>query len=232
VDDEILTIQGSFPSNASLSSALGFIAITQIFPHQGECIARQRRYRHRMSIGEPYSPLEVQVEKEWIERSKDELARKMESLPRALRDPDWVEDGSEERRAVLGMQRANILVTEASVQFTLVCLSWSPARPIVPIRPMLTPSQLSYADDLETNPEKAAEERTRIGRTSFAILSSLPLDDLAANGESMVSHFSPCDGARSMASTLDEDILTDSSSAVRSSGSCWTCSVGTTRPNG
>ncbi|KAK1923431.1 hypothetical protein DB88DRAFT_510988 [Papiliotrema laurentii] len=163
VDDEILTIQGSFPSNASLSSALGFIAITQIFPHQGECIARQRRYRHRMSIGEPYSPLEVQVEKEWIERSKDELARKMESLPRALRDPDWVEDGSEERRAVLGMQRANILVTEASVQFTL----------------------LSYADDLETNPEKAAEERTRIGRTSFAILSSLPLDDLAANGESM-----------------------------------------------
>lgn len=75
-------------------------------------------------MGDPYSPMEIQVEKEWIERSKEELQRKIESLPRALRDPDWVEEGSEERRAVLGMQRANILVTEASVQFTLV--SWAP----------------------------------------------------------------------------------------------------------
>lgn len=73
-----------------------------------------------MAVGEPYSALEISVEKEWIARCKDELARKMDSLPRALRDPDWVEEGSEERKAVLGMQRANILVTEASVQFSLV----------------------------------------------------------------------------------------------------------------
>jgi hypothetical protein len=47
--------------------------------------------------------------------------------------------------------------------------------------------QLSYAESLETNKERAEGERSRIGRTTFEILSSLPLDDLAANGESMVS---------------------------------------------
>lgn len=40
--------------------------------------------------------------------------------------------------------------------------------------------------------ERAEEERSRIGRTTFEILSSLPLDDLAANGESMVCRELPC----------------------------------------
>lgn len=122
VDDEMLTTQGAFPAReGEPCSLLGFIGVVQIFAPMGECLARQRRVRHRLTKNDPLTPIELEVEKAWIERVRRESADRMDALPRYLRDPEWV--GVDEPGAVLGMQRANILVTEASLQFVLVSRS-------------------------------------------------------------------------------------------------------------
>jgi hypothetical protein len=150
-----------------------------------------------------------------------ELQTRMENTPKYLKDPEWV-GGSDEGSAVRGMQRANVLVTEASIEFALVSEGSKRAGSILG-----GPShQLAFAEDLETNAAVAAEERARIGRNTFEVLSSLPLDDLAANGESMVS-------VPSLASTSASTPATKlRHSEARSSGSCWRCYAETIRKSG
>jgi hypothetical protein len=121
VDDEVLTVQGAFSQPSGTGSALsGFIGCVELFPYMAECIARQRRHRYRASQGDGFSAEDVRREQAWIDQTRGFVDAKMERLPRYLRDPSWVGPGDETTSAVIGMQRANILVTEASVHFALV----------------------------------------------------------------------------------------------------------------
>ena len=121
VDDEVLTVQGAFTQPSGVGSALaGFNGCVELFPYMAECIARQRRHRYRTSQGDLFSPEEVDREQRWIHQTRGFVDAKMERLPRYLRDPAWIPPADETATAVLGMQRANILVTEASVHFALV----------------------------------------------------------------------------------------------------------------
>jgi len=121
VDDEVLTVQGAFSQPSGSGSALsGFNGCVELFPYMAECIAKQRRYRYRTTQGDYFSAEEVDREQRWIDETRGFVDAKMERLPRYLRDPTWVAPADETASAVLGMQRANILVTEASVHFALV----------------------------------------------------------------------------------------------------------------
>ena len=125
VDDEVLTVQGAFSQPSGTGSALsGFIGCVELFPYMAECIARQRRHRYRTAQGDLLSAEEVDREQRWIDQTRGFVDAKMERLPRYLRDPAWVGPGDETTNAVIGMQRANILVTEASAHFALVSERW------------------------------------------------------------------------------------------------------------
>lgn len=133
VDDEFLTPLGSFgptpdESSRRLSTPLtppvkstlsGFLGCVALFPILGQTIARHRSLRHRLSSGDIPTPAEVDVDRAWVGRMRAELQTRMDNTPKYLKDPGWV-GGSDEGSAVRGMQRANVLVTEASIQFALV----------------------------------------------------------------------------------------------------------------
>jgi hypothetical protein len=66
------------------------------------------------------------AESEWIQRAGEDVDDIIDSLPPVLRKVNPIDERDEERNGVFGMQRANLLVTAASVRFVLVS-SWASA---------------------------------------------------------------------------------------------------------
>jgi hypothetical protein len=121
VDDELLTSHGVFqPAEGTRSMLAGFLACVQIFPCMADCIARHRSLRQRQRRELPLSEEETAQELAWVEQARQEADARMQALPSYLKDPTWDGTGDSDWRAVAGMHRANIWVTETSLKFTLV----------------------------------------------------------------------------------------------------------------
>lgn len=82
-----------------------------------ECLIRQRSLATRNL---PLADEERKEAIEWIEKSVLEVETIVEDLPPVLHRSSTVEEGDDERMGVFGMQRANLLITTASVRFVLV----------------------------------------------------------------------------------------------------------------
>lgn len=123
VDDEYITSQGSFPQPLQKPSYMtGYVACVQLFPVMADCIVRHRRLKQRLKRARPLSDAEVMLEKAWVQEARIEVDRLMSDLPPALQlgDGSPRPTGDPVEDAVFGMQRANLLITEASVKFSLV----------------------------------------------------------------------------------------------------------------
>jgi hypothetical protein len=95
----------------------GFTRCVSLFPIMAECLIRQRSLATRNL---PLADEERKEAIEWIEKSVLEVETIVEDLPPVLHRSSTVEEGDDERMGVFGMQRANLLITTASVRFVLV----------------------------------------------------------------------------------------------------------------
>ncbi|WVF71047.1 hypothetical protein IAT40_005844 [Kwoniella sp. CBS 6097] len=166
-DDEFITTQGVFPQpTTTLSYLAGFVSCVRVFPLIADCVRRQRQLKWRNRENRPCTAEEVQAERTWIADVKREITEQMMSLPaplyRAVPSPD-VDDSNPAMRAIIGMQRANMIITEVLLRIVMH----------------------EYQAELEPESQGLDEEVHTIDR-AFKTLSALDLDDLAANGESML----------------------------------------------
>lgn len=166
VDDELITPQGAFTQPQGSSSYMaGFNGCVQLFPLLADCIVRTRRLQLRRRNAIPLSAEEEEQELTWESGVRDQLNSMMANLPPELGpNPPEPNEQNPDRDAILGMQRANILVTEASLRIALFDYV----------------AELSPSSDL-------GMERSDLAHKAYETLSGIPLDDLAANGESIVS---------------------------------------------
>jgi hypothetical protein len=124
IDDELITTQGYFDQPAGETSYMtGFKRCVSLFPIMAECLVRHRSLMHRQ---QPLMLDERAAESEWIQRAGEDVDDIIDSLPPVLRKVNPIDERDEERNGVFGMQRANLLVTAASVRFVLVS-SWASA---------------------------------------------------------------------------------------------------------
>lgn len=168
VDDELITAAGAFPQPEPYTSYMsGFNACVQLFPVLASCMVRHRRLQLRLRAGGVLQDDEVDAEMRWADETRHDLDALMNGLPAELAGtlsyPGAGDDAV--RDAILGMQRANILITEASVRIAL----------------------FDYVADLAPMTPQMTEERSELARRAYETLSNIPIDDLAANGESIVS---------------------------------------------
>ncbi|GMK57856.1 hypothetical protein CspeluHIS016_0406900 [Cutaneotrichosporon spelunceum] len=163
VDDELITPRGAFAQAGSVSYMAGFNGCVQLFPLLAEVVVRSKRLARRR---EPLSAGEVERELAWEADLRATLDGMVAALPPQLRagwvDGDVEADVESSRDAIVGMQRANIFVTESSLR---ICL-------------------LDYISEIVPS-EEVAEARSSLARRAYDALSSFPLDHLAANGESI-----------------------------------------------
>ncbi len=82
-----------------------------------ECLVRMRSLRH---CGSSLTEDERKEAREWVEKSALDVDTTMAKLPPVLQQSNTVEEGDDEQMGVFGMQRANLLITAASVRFALV----------------------------------------------------------------------------------------------------------------
>ncbi len=125
VDDDFITTQGMFPQPASRpSTMMGFVAVTKLFRIMSECLYRHRMIKHRpYGVGRNAGD-EFEETMDWIEAANVRIANIFDELPEVLRGSKPLTDGSsglgDDERAVFGMQRANVIITIASIKFALV----------------------------------------------------------------------------------------------------------------
>lgn len=131
VDDELITSAGSFPQPAGkMSNMTGFVCVVQLWPILSQCIVRHRRLTLRQRHGRVLEPAEAEAEREWVQNARADVDVIRQSVPSQLLEGTY--DGEDDTaRAVWGMQRANFIITEASVRFALVragncCASLTP----------------------------------------------------------------------------------------------------------
>jgi hypothetical protein len=183
IDDEYLTAQGSFPQPiAHTSYIVGLVACVRLFPVLEQVTQRSRMLRTRTRQRRYMTAAEIASEVEWIASANAEVDGIMRGLPEVLK-MGWTvdEDMDEVRLAVMGMQRANMAITAVSIRFALVrpCCSICGAGEEAHV-------QADYRAELEPHSHSADADRASMGREAYHTLSIIPLDDLAANGESMV----------------------------------------------
>lgn len=123
VDDELITTRGAFEQQpGSISYMAGFNGCVQLFPLMAEVIVRSRRLAIRQREGRPLTADEVERELSWEADLRQSLDRMMSALPMQLR-AEWLEGGDHSEQgtdAILGMQRANIFVTDVTLRICLV----------------------------------------------------------------------------------------------------------------
>lgn len=168
VDDEYITSQGAFEQPpSSISYMAGFNGCVQIFPMLARCLIRDRRLRLHLAAGNSLPEGDdLHADLAFVELVQRQLDEHVEQLPTELQSQSQQDDNgarNEVRQSVLGMQRANILVTETCVRLAL----------------------LDFVTDLVV--PRVSAERSELARKAYATLSSIPIEDLAANGHSIVS---------------------------------------------
>lgn len=156
VDDELITSRGAFDqASGTISYMTGFNGCVQLFPLLAQVIIRSKRLAVRRREGRHLSPEEVEVELAWEAELRRTLDGMIASLPPQLR-AEWLEGGDAEpsRDAILGMQRANIFVTDASLRICLVCPALVPSLTrhssttsprLCPVRRLRPPARLWLA---------------------------------------------------------------------------------------
>lgn len=127
VDDDFITTQGMFPQPASRPSTMtGFVAVTKLFRIMSECLYRHRMIKHRpYGVDSRRNPSDEFGETmDWIEHANNRIANIFDELPEVLRCGKPLNEVSaglgDDDRAVFGMQRANVIITIASIKFALV----------------------------------------------------------------------------------------------------------------
>ncbi|RSH85084.1 uncharacterized protein EHS24_006677 [Apiotrichum porosum] len=166
VDDEYITSQGAFEQPpSSISYMAGFNGCVQIFPMLARCLIRDRRLRLHLAAGNSLPEGDdLHADLAFVELVQRQLDEHVEQLPTELQPQSQQDDNgarNEVRQSVLGMQRANILVTETCVRLAL----------------------LDFVTDLVV--PRVSAERSELARKAYATLSSIPIEDLAANGHSI-----------------------------------------------
>ena len=115
VDDEFITPQGYLPQPSTRPSTMtGLAMCCRLFRIFSECLFRHRTFSYTPGVAaDPESTLI------WVESSRRDLIDTLRSMPDAWRsDPQGMSD--EDDRVMYGTQRANILITAASLDFALV----------------------------------------------------------------------------------------------------------------
>lgn len=123
-DDELITPRGAFEQQpGTISYMAGFNGCVQLFPLLAEVIVRSRRLAIRQREGRPLTADEVEAELAWEAELRRSLDGIITALPLQLR-ADWLEGGDHASEqgtdAILGMQRANIFVTDVTLRICLV----------------------------------------------------------------------------------------------------------------
>ena len=115
VDDEFITPQGYLPQPQDRPSTMtGLAMCCGLFRTFSECL-----FRHRAFSYTPGTAADPESTLAWIESARRDLTRQLRSFPNAWQaDPQGMED--EDDRVMYGTQRANILITAASLDFALV----------------------------------------------------------------------------------------------------------------
>ena len=115
VDDEFITPQGYLPQPPDRPSIMtGLAMCCGLFRTFSECL-----FRHRAFSYTPGTAADPESTLAWIESARRDLTRQLRSFPNAWQaDPQGMED--EDDRVMYGTQRANILITAASLDFALV----------------------------------------------------------------------------------------------------------------
>ena len=120
IDDELMTPQGAFPQPENrLSYMVGFCSCVSLFPILSDILTRHRTLVNRM-LGS-LSVIERRDAFQWIREADGRINYVIDSLPAALR-PQVPGEEVLDPDGVYGMQRANLLITAASVRFALVSL--------------------------------------------------------------------------------------------------------------
>lgn len=181
VDDELITARGAFDQQpGTISYMMGFHGCVQLFPLLAEVLVRSRRLAVRQREDRPLTTEEVDVELAWEKDLRQSMDGIIAALPPQLR-ADWLKGGptssDQSHDAILGMQRANIFVTDVSLR---ICL-------VGHVRRNVTDIQLDYISEIVPASDEIVTAKASLARRAYEALSGFPLDDLAANGESIVS---------------------------------------------
>ncbi|KAL7418286.1 hypothetical protein Q5752_006742 [Cryptotrichosporon argae] len=161
VDDDLLPSDGSaIQARAGPSCMSGFIAVTRIHRILGDCICHQRCALNRSDDDEP---IDVAAALRWLDKALDTLHEILMSLPLVpSTDDELYALGEDDPQRWLGTQVANIRITALSAEFALL-----------DYKAILLPGRDFQA------------ERQATAKHAFETLSSMPVECLASNGESM-----------------------------------------------
>ncbi|WWD01551.1 hypothetical protein V866_008496 [Kwoniella sp. B9012] len=159
VDDEYISEEHHFPQPANKRSYLsGFIVIAKMFRILGRCLQR-----HRMFLQDPGIFDNPDASLAWIEEALSELEELTEGVPIPAGNPAGLGvDAQADQQSWWGTQCANIHITALCVRFA--CIDF---------RSALMPSHDS------------PPQRQIIAKQAYDILSSIPIDCLASNGQSL-----------------------------------------------
>ncbi|KAM0747027.1 hypothetical protein T439DRAFT_293408 [Meredithblackwellia eburnea MCA 4105] len=180
IDDENIFKEGvRLPPNtpntpAPPSFLVGFVANSRLFQIISQSIVYRRSLQSQASsIGIRLA--DPQAIERWVDAAFARITQIMDELPSELKvqedesDGDWTGSTGHRNEAIgdrpmspFGTQQANLLVTALSAEFSLLDL-----KSIV-------------------SPESSVEgERHRLAKRAYETLSSIPLENIASNGESM-----------------------------------------------
>lgn len=172
-DDEYITTEGALPQPKGKTSTLvGYVAIMRVFQVLAHTINRQRAWANKSSL-DPDEQRDPSALRRWIGTAQARLREVIDGLPPALRlrfGASEVDSNGEEvpqQYGDFGIQQANITITALCAEFALLDL------------------RASICPDEDTRLEK--EE---MATKAYETLSSIPVELLASNGESMVSAWS------------------------------------------
>ena len=158
-----------------------FVVLVKMFVIMAGCLGRRRSWvKRRFAI----YPLDVDEALGWISQAEQNINALVEALPPCLAFVNPLSTNDPDDDAFYGMQRANLVITALSVRFLLVSDGFG--RPETYIDLSMGTPQCSYKADVQPLNATIVLERDALSRQGIHTLAGIPMDDLAANGESMV----------------------------------------------
>jgi hypothetical protein len=118
VDDEFITPSGNLPQPISRASTMTGLALSlRLFRTFSQCLTRHRTFTYT-----PSEAPDVETTLVWLEDARAMVRDTLRNLPAAWQaglEDCWRD---EEEGVAFGTQRANLLITAASLDFALVSL--------------------------------------------------------------------------------------------------------------